>query len=110
MPPEITSDVDLFTESEIEFKPVDESDYFSSDVREFEKKFTARAMETDSELDSKPNASKTRRVFKRKYDCVECSESFSRKTQYDRHIFKHTGIVSNFQFFLLLQCIFPENT
>lgn len=98
MPPEVTSDADLVTESEIEFKPVDgdESDYFSSDFREFQKKFSAK--ETDeSDLNSQRFSPRPRRVRQRKYDCDQCSENFRRKTQYDRHMFKHNGIVSNLE-------------
>lgn len=92
MPPEINSDVDFFTEneSEIEIKPVDDG-FLTSDVEKYRKVF-AMDTETESELD----VQKTSRgdSYKRKYSCETCSESFRRKTQLDRHVFKHNGIVS----------------
>lgn len=87
MPPEIHSELDNLTESEYEFHPIDEIEYFSSDINEFQK-----VGETDSEVEVKRPISHP--IKKRKFVCQECLESFRRKTQFDRHMFKHNGIVS----------------
>ncbi|KAL5276749.1 GTF3A family protein [Megaselia abdita] len=91
MPPDAdtTSEIEFYTESEIEFKPIDEVEYFSSDIQEFRKSL---ALNNDSEIDSSSVKKSSTRIHKRKYVCETCSETFGRKTQYDRHIFKHNGI------------------
>lgn len=98
MPPEGNSDVDFFTEneSEIEIKNLDdELEYFSSDVHEFRKAFEMDT-ETEAENNTSGRSSAIGVAKTRKYVCPqpECGETFRRKTQFDRHVFKHTGIVS----------------